>query len=62
MPIKPRRSPLLSFVIAAVLLLSALYLGYATPPTGDVGRWHTVAGVLAGAAVMVLLLRLLRRR
>ena len=61
-PIKPRRSPLLSFVAAAVLILAALYLGYATPPTADAGRWHTAAGVLAGAAVLVLILRLVRRR
>ena len=61
-PIKPRRSPLLSFVVAAVLLLSALYLGYATPPTGDVERWRTIAAVLAGAAVLVLILRVMRRR
>ena len=61
-PIKPRRNPLLSFVVAAALLLSALYMGYATPPTADAGRWHTVAGVLAGAAVLVLVLRLVRRR
>lgn len=61
-PIKPRRSPLLSFVVAAVLLLAALYLGYATPPTGDVERWRTIAAVLAGVAVVVLVLRLVRRR
>ena len=60
-PIKPRRSPLLSFVVAAVLLLSALYLGYAAPAS-DPARWQTAAGVLAGAALLVLVLRLLRRR
>jgi hypothetical protein len=61
-PVKPQRSPLLSFVVAAVLLLAALYLGYATPPTADAGRWHLVAGALAGAAVLVLILRVIRRR
>jgi len=61
-PIKPRRSPLLSFVVAAVLLLSALYLGYAAPTAAQPGRWQTAAGVLAGAALLVLVLRLLRRR
>ena len=60
-PIKPRRSPLLSFVVAAVLLLSALYLGYAAPAASDPARWQT-AGVLASAALLVLVLRLLRRR
>jgi hypothetical protein len=61
-PVKPRHSPLLSFVVAAALLLSALYLGYATPQTGDVATWRTIAGVLAAAAVVVLILRLVRRR
>jgi len=61
-PIKPRRSPLLSFVVAAVLLLSALYLGYAAPAASDPARWQTSAGVLASAALLVLVLRLLRRR
>ena len=60
-PVKPRRSPLLSFVVAAVLLLSALYLGYAAP-VADASRWQTAAGVLAGAALMVLVLRVVRRR
>jgi hypothetical protein len=60
-PVKPRRSPLLSFVVAAVLLLSALYLGYAAP-VADPSRWQTAAGVLAGAALMVLVLRVVRRR
>jgi hypothetical protein len=61
-PIKPRRSPLLSFVVATFLLLAALYLGYANPPTGDAETWRTAAGVLAGAGVMVLILRMVRRR
>jgi len=61
-PVKPRRSPLLSFVLAAVLLLSALYLGYAAPAAANPQRWQTAAGVLAGAALIVLVLRLLRRR
>jgi hypothetical protein len=61
-PIKPRRNPLVSFVVAAVLLLSALYLGYAPPASADPARWKQVAAVLAGAALVVLVLRLIRRR
>ena len=61
-PIKPRRSPLVSFVIAASLLLLALYMGYAAPATADPDRWQMVAGVLVGAALMVLVLRYVRRR
>ena len=60
-PVKPRRSPLLSFVAAAILVLLALYMGYASQTAADPGRWQTVAGALAGAAVLVIVLRLLRR-
>jgi hypothetical protein len=61
-PIKPRRSPLVSFVVAASLLLLALYMGYAAPATTDPDRWQMVAGVLVGAALLVLVLRYVRRR
>ena len=61
-PIKARRSPLLSFVVAAILLLMALYLGYAAPAAATPERWRMAAGVLVGAALLVLILRLLRRR
>jgi hypothetical protein len=60
-PLKPSRSPLPSFVIAAVLLLAALYTGYASQTATDPDRWQTVAGVLTGAAAMVLVLALVRR-
>jgi hypothetical protein len=61
-PVKPRRSPFISFVVAAVLLLMALYMGYAAPATTNPDRWQLAAGVLVGAALMVMILRLLRRR
>jgi hypothetical protein len=61
--VKPRRSPLFSVVAAAVLALLALYAWYASQTAAaDPGRWHTVAGALAGAAVLVILLGLVRRR
>ena len=60
-PVKPRRSPLFSFVAAAVLVLFALYAWYASQTSADPDRWHTVAGALAGAAVVVIVLRLVRR-
>ena len=60
--IKPRRSPLLSFVVAALLVLIALYMGYAGQTAAQPDRWRAAAGVLAGAALMVLVLRVLRRR
>jgi len=60
--VKPKRGPLLSLVVAAVLAVTALYLGYASDTAADPERWQTIAGVLGGAAVMVLVLGILRRR
>ena len=57
-----RGNPLLSFVIVAVLLLLALYMGQASRAAADPGRYQTIAGVLAGAAVVVVILRIVRRR
>ena len=61
-PLKRRRSPLFSFVLAAVLLLLALYLGQASRTAADPDRWQTFAGLAAGAAVTIVILRLVRRR
>ena len=61
-PVKPRTSSPLSFVVAGILLLMALYMGYAPPATGDPAWWRTIAGVLLGAALLVIILRVLRRR
>lgn len=60
--VKPRRSPLLSFAAAAVMVLLALYMGQASRTAADPGPLQAVAGVLAGAAILLVLLRLLRRR
>ena len=57
-----RRSPLLSIVVAALLLLLALYLGQASRTAADPERWQTLAGLLAGVAVLIVFLRVLRRR
>jgi hypothetical protein len=61
-PVVPRRNPLLSFVVAAVLVLLALYLGYAARTAAEPDRWHAVAGVCTGAALTIVILRLIRRR
>ena len=61
-PIAPRRNPLLSFVVAALLVLLALYLGYAGQTAAAPDKWRAAAGVLAGAALMIVVLRVLRRR
>ena len=60
--LRRRRSPVASLVAAVVLLLLALYMGQASRTAADPEGWQIVAGVLAGAALMVLLLRILRRR
>ena len=56
------RTPIVAFVVAAVLLLLALYVGYASEMAADPERWQAISGVLAGAAVMVAILGVLRRR
>ena len=61
-PVVPRRSPLLSFAVAAVLVLLALYMGYAGQTAAQPDRWNAAAGVLTGAALMILVLRVVRRR
>lgn len=61
-PVKPRRSPLLALVSAAVMLLLALYLGQASRTAADPDPFRLAAGALVGAAVVILLIRILRRR
>lgn len=60
--IVPKRSPLLAFVSAAVLLLLALYLGQASRTAANPGPLRLAAGLLVAAALVVLLVRTLRRR
>jgi uncharacterized membrane protein YvbJ len=60
--LEKRTSPWLSLVIILVLVLLALYLGQASRTAADPDRLQTIAGVCAGAALMVLILRLVRRR
>jgi uncharacterized membrane protein YvbJ len=60
--IKPRRSPLLSAVVIVVLLLIALYMGQASRTAANPELPQLAAGLALGAAIVVLLLRILRRR
>ena len=60
--IKKGASPWLSLVIILILVLLALYLGQASRTAADPDRLQTIAGICAGAALMVLILRLVRRR
>jgi hypothetical protein len=60
--LRRKRNPVFSFVVAAILLLLALYMGQASRTASHPEQWQTVAGVLVGAALMLVLLRVLRRR
>ena len=60
--IKPRRTPLIALIGAAVLALAALYAAYASQTASDPERWQTIAGVLGGAAAMILVLAYFRHR
>lgn len=61
-PVKARRNPLLGFVVVAVLVLLALYMGQASRTAADPDTYQTVAGLLAGAALVIFIIRLVRRR
>ncbi|HXW05697.1 MAG TPA: hypothetical protein VD833_10730 [Vicinamibacterales bacterium] len=60
-PVKSRR-PILSLGVMIVLVLLALYLGQASTRAGDPEGLQVVAGLCAGGALAVLLLRVMRRR
>ena len=55
-------NPLLGLAVVAVLLLLALYMGQASRTAADPGTYQTIAAVLAGAALVIFVLRLVRRR
>jgi hypothetical protein len=61
-PLKPSRSPILSLGVLVVLVLLALYLGQASRTAANPEGLQLVAGLCAGGALAVLLLRVLRRR
>ena len=61
-PVAPRRNPLFGFVAVAVLLLLGLYMGQASRTAANPDQYQIVAGVLVGAALVILILRIVRRR
>lgn len=61
-PVKPRRSPFLSAGVLIVLLLLALYMGQASRTMANPELPQLAAGLAIGAAVVLLLLSILRRR
>ena len=61
-PLRPRRNPLLSAVIIVLLVLLALYMGQASRTAANPELPQLAAGLALGAAIVVLVLRVLRRR
>jgi hypothetical protein len=61
-PVRLRRSILPSLLSVALLLVGALYMGQASRTAADPERWQTLAAVLVGAAVLLLVIRVIRRR
>ena len=57
-----RRSPIVSFVVVAILLLLALYMGQASRTAANPDQFQTIAGVLVAAALVVLIVRVVRRK
>ena len=60
--IVPRRSPLVPLVAIVALMAAALYLGQASQTAANPDMFKLAAGLCAGAALVVLLVRVLRRR
>ena len=60
-PVKPRRNPFVTAGVLLVLLLLALYMGQASRTAANPELPQLAAGLAIGAAVVVLLLRILRR-
>jgi hypothetical protein len=61
-PIAPKGSPLVSIVAMMTLIVLALYLGQASQTAGSPDTFKLAAGLCAGAALAVLVVRILRRR
>lgn len=60
-PVK-KRSPLGAFVAMLLLVLLGLYMGYASQTAQEPGGLQLAAGLCLGAALAVLIVRLVRRR
>jgi hypothetical protein len=60
--VAPKRSPLVALVLLTVLAVLALFLGQASRTAANPDIYRLAAGVCAGAAIVILLLRVLRRR
>jgi hypothetical protein len=60
-PIKPARSPLIGYVIAAILVAIAVYLWRLSSTTANVELVQLAAGLSLGAGVTVLIRSMFRR-
>ena len=61
-PVKPRRSPVVAAAAFLVLVILALYMGQASRTAANPELPQLIAGLALGAAIVILLLRILRRR
>ena len=61
-PVRPAGASPFRFVGAALLVLAALYAWYFSQSAADPRRWQTIAAALLGAAVLVIVLGLIRGR
>ena len=60
--IAPRRPPLVALVIMVALLALGIYLAQASRTAANPEAFELAAGLCGGAALTVLLVRILRRR
>jgi hypothetical protein len=60
--VKPPRSPLLTVAMLVVLLLLALYMGQVSRTAANPELPQLAAGLALGAALVIVLLRILRKR
>jgi uncharacterized membrane protein YvbJ len=61
-PVRKRRSPIVPAVTIILLVLLALYMGQASRTAANPELPQLAAGLALGAAIVVLILRVLRRR
>ena len=57
-----RPRPLISFVTVVLLLVAALFMGQASRTATDPDTLQVIAGVLVAAAILLLIIRIVRRR
>lgn len=57
-----RPRPLFSFVTVVLLLVAALFMGQASRTATNPDTLQVIAGVLVAAAILLLIIRIVRRR